>query len=77
MRRFVCSLQEEGLAPKSVRFHLSLLLRMLSPVNRIAKIDRAPTVDELKRILTVVGARNRALLLMLASTGIRIVNAYS
>jgi integrase len=50
---------------------------MLSPVNRIAKIDRAPTVDELKRILAVVGARNRALFLMLASTGIRIVNAYS
>ncbi|NHV97393.1 MAG: tyrosine-type recombinase/integrase [Thaumarchaeota archaeon] len=89
LRRFVRSLQEEGLAPKSVRFYLSLLLRMLRmagadvkseliryrvplPVNRIVKIDRAPTVDELRRILAVVGARNRALFLMLASTGMRI-----
>jgi len=89
LRRFVRSLQEEGLAPKTVRFYLSLLIRMLRmagadiksellryrvplPAGRIVKTDRAPTVDELKRILAVMGPRNRVLFLMLATTGMRL-----
>jgi integrase len=89
LRRFVYSLQSEGLAPKSVRFYLSLLVRMLRmagadvksellryrvplPPSRITKTDRAPTVDELRRILAVMGSRNRALFLMLATTGMRL-----
>jgi len=89
LRKFVRSLQGEGLAPKSVRFYLSILVRMLRmagadvksellryrvplPAGRIVKTDRAPTVDELRRILAVMGPRNRAMSLILASTGMRI-----
>lgn len=83
------SLQREGLAPKSVRFYLTLLVRILRmagadvraeliryrvplPPNRTVRVDRAPTVEELRKILAVMGARNRTLFHMLASTGMRL-----
>lgn len=49
-----------------------LRYRVPLPAGRIVKTDRAPTVDELRRIIAVMGPRNRALFLMLASTGMRI-----
>jgi len=76
--RFVRSLQGEGLAPKSVRFYLSMLVRMLRmagadvksellryrvplPAARIVKTDRAPTLDELRRILGRNGIQEQSL----------------
>jgi integrase len=89
LREVAVSLQREGLAPKTVRFYVSLLVRLLRmagaevrseliryrvplPQSRAVRTDRAPTVEELRRLLAVMGARNRTLFLMLASTGMRL-----
>jgi len=89
LRRFLAALRKEDLAPKTIRFYLSLLIRILRmagvdvrsdalryrvslPPSRILRVDRAPTVEELGKILSVMGTRNRALFLMLASTGMRL-----
>ncbi len=89
LRRFLATIRKENLAPKTIRFYLSLLIRILRmagvevrsdvlryrvslPASRILRVDRAPTIEELRKILTVMGPRNRALFLMLASTGMRL-----
>jgi integrase len=90
IRAFLAKMQEEKLAPKTLKFYLHLLIRMLRmagaeirsdilryrivlPPTRAVRADRAPTIDELRKILSVMGLRNKALFLTLASTGMRLI----
>ena len=92
-RSFLAKIQEEKLAPKTLKFYLHFLIRMLRmasaeirsdvlryrivlPPARAVRADMAPTIDELRKILSVMRLRNKALFLMLASTGMRLIECF-
>jgi len=89
---FVNRLLEEGKAPKTVQAYLSavkgfleindievsvLWRRVRKPRVYVRSIDRAPTIEELRRVYAYADPETRALLLFLLSSGCRIGEALS
>ena len=89
---FVNYLLEQGRAPKTVQAYLSAVkgfleindIEVLSLWRRVRKprvyvrsMDRAPTIEELRRVCTSADPETKALLLFLLSSGCRIGEALS